>query len=193
MRTTHRTLLVAVLAVVMLGLVSCFSVPLGDPEKSKVQEQYIGAWRWDGSGQRHLAIIRPWDERTYHVQFITINDQEGGRVEQAILKGWLTTVEDETFFTLQDVQALAPLPGEEAETRYLVLRLQLASDRLIATSLNPSFPPFEGIVSPEEFARLIAEHQDDRAMWAEQPITARRAQAEELAAFAKARDDAAGS
>ena len=58
-----RSLLVSLLTVVpfvvlVLGLAACVKHPVGDPEKSKVDPQYVGVWSGqDKNGDRRLLIL----------------------------------------------------------------------------------------------------------------------------------------
>ena len=101
------------------------------------------------------------------------------KVEQFLLKAWLTEMEGETLIALEarpDISA----PPSDLENRFLVLKLNMTTDRLIATSINPSFPPFEAAVSAEDLEGLIRKYMDDPAAWTEQPIAARRASDAEM-------------
>lgn len=183
MHRNRRLPLIAVIAVIGLALVSCLPVPLGDPEQSRVHQKYVGAWMWRDDDESHVAILRPWDSRTYALHLIdfTGTPQQPGEIEHSVLKGWLTEVGGETFLTLQSMESLAEVPGAaEDEKIYLICRLMLDGDRLVATSLNPSYPLFEHLRSSEELARIISQNMADPQMFASEPIDARRVAEGEL-------------
>ena len=194
MKTGQRTR-APILWIVAIGslfaLSSCLPVPLGDPEKSKTDAAYVGAWTWDDDNERHLVVLRPWDERTYYVRLLTLSHQPGKKkAEQSVMKGWLTTINGQAMLTLQDAEKLATLPGEDEKQEYLILKLNLADDRLIATSLDPSFPPFEVVRSAEELERLVSQHMDNPKMWASESLNTRRATKQDREAFAEGLDRA---
>ena len=175
-----------------LLIASCLPVPLGDPAASKVEDAYAGAWLWEADDDsRHLVVLRPWDGRTYYVRMITLSHKPGNKkAELAVMKGWLTKVKEETFLTLQDAEDLSTLPGEDEEKVYVTMKLNLVDERLLATLLDPSFPPFEVLRSPEELARLIEQHIDNPEMWVDTPMTARRATKDDREAFEEALSNA---
>lgn len=167
----------------LLVLASCLPVGLGDPEKSKAQEKYASQWTWETAQTRHLVMLEPWDARTYAMRLITVSSRPGEkRAEDGVLKAWLTDIDGQTLMTLE---AIPGVTGEtsKSDKRFLVLKLNLTGDRLIATTINPSFPPFESVVSSEELERLIRQHLDNPAAWAEEAISAHRASAEEVKAI----------
>ena len=187
----HSILRRALPMLACLLLCSCLKVPLGDPEKSKVEQRYAGAWLWENPEARHLIVLQSWDARTYYVRMIALSDDVGKRkAEMTVMKGWLTRVGAETFLTLQDAESLSSLPGEDEEKIYAVMKLNQLDDRLIATPLNASFPPFEVVRSPEELHQMIEQHMDNPAMWAEDPIEAVRASPEQRKAFEDAYENA---
>ncbi len=168
----------------LLVLGACLPVPLGDPEKSAVEDRFVGAWSWDTNDARHMVVVRPWDARTYYVRLVTFSHEPGRKkADSQVLKGWLTTVKGEVFATLQDAEALATLPGEDHERIFLVARLNLVDDRLIATPLNPSFPPFEVARSPEELEALIAQHMENPDMWGAEALTLRKLDSQQRREF----------
>lgn len=63
-RIGFRSAAVAGLALV---LTACLPAPVGDPEKSRVDERLNGIW-YDAK-QKHFWIFRPWDKRTWLVRF----------------------------------------------------------------------------------------------------------------------------
>lgn len=165
----------------ILALVSCLPVALGDPERAKADPKYVGAWLWSDGDTSNVAIVRPWDAKTYAVHTISFT----GPLEQPkvndrnFFKGWLAEVKGETFLNLQPVETLASLPGEKRDTVYLVAKLKLEGERLTATGLDPSYERFKGLKSSDELERLIIQQSQDPKMWTK-PIEARRLGATEM-------------
>src|SRR4051794_17165564 len=102
---SKRTCVGTVVLAALLGLSACLPVPLGDPEKAKIDPRLVGVWQWrDDDATVHLAVFRPFDDRTYAVDTMTGTMAADGVMKPAsrnVFKGWLTTVKGETFLTLQ--------------------------------------------------------------------------------------------
>ncbi len=71
-RTWLAVLLAIPLAVVLLATFACLP-PVGDPEKSKVDDSLNGAWlavnRDATPNETVMALLRPWDGKTYFMQY----------------------------------------------------------------------------------------------------------------------------
>lgn len=193
--TTRRLWLAfAIVAVAgLLTLVSCLPVPLGDPEKAKADPKYVGAWMWSDDGTSTVAVVRPWDAKTYAVHTISFTGslEQPNVNDRSFFKGWLAEVKGETFLNLQPVETLALFPGEKRDTVYVIAKLKLEGDRLTATGLDPGYEAFKGLKSSGELERLITEHSQDPKMWTK-PIEARRLGAAEMEALEALRKAASG-
>ena len=73
MKPLYRSLLGMLIAVagipVFLALQACIPVPLGDPEKSRIDPELSGIWVTD---EQDLAIIEPYDKRTWLVNLVAV-------------------------------------------------------------------------------------------------------------------------
>lgn len=69
MKPIHRTLaglaLAAILLPILIGTLACLPVPIGNPEKSRVDPELSGVW-FDVF-EETLWVIQPYDRRTYLV------------------------------------------------------------------------------------------------------------------------------
>ena len=54
---------------IFLGLLACIPVPIGNPEKSRIDPDLSGMWIMDGEG---IVLIEPFDKRTWLVSMIAI-------------------------------------------------------------------------------------------------------------------------
>ena len=70
-RTIAGLALFAGLAPFLLALMACLKVPVGNPERSRIDPALSGVWRADhgqsGTLLGELWIIEPWDARTWIV------------------------------------------------------------------------------------------------------------------------------
>jgi hypothetical protein len=168
-RSRFRSVLVpAAVLLVALGIAGCLEIPLGDPEQSKVDPKFVGTWmkRDDASGEVTLISAGPYDARTYHVMQYAAKPDPGGAWERGgemIFKAWLTDVGGQTFVTMQVL-------GEESDTPYMVVRLELADDRLEARGIKPGFVKENGVKNESDFRKLIQANLDNLEMY-EEPQT----------------------
>lgn len=80
MKPLHRSLLGALVALaavpVFLGLQACipaFPVPIGDPEKSRIDPELSGLWISDGGS---IVMLEPWDKRTWLLTAVPVEADE---------------------------------------------------------------------------------------------------------------------
>ncbi len=82
MTPTQRSFTGAVLALltvpVVVGLMACLPVPVGDPERSEIDNDMSGVYAdWTDTGS--FTIFEPFDTRTWLVTDLTIGRQPGAR------------------------------------------------------------------------------------------------------------------
>lgn len=119
---------VAPLIVVILWLTACVKHPVGDPEKSKVDPAYAGAWLESKTdGARSLLVLRPYDSRTYLGNIFTYDKQgDTYRPQQRInCKAWLTSLGGATFLTMEPMN-VGHFLGVAEKPPYLVAKLSLS-------------------------------------------------------------------
>jgi hypothetical protein len=64
MKSVHRSLIG--LAIAIVGLLACLPVPIGDPEKSKIDPELSGMWLLiGGENGPEVALFEPYDKRTW--------------------------------------------------------------------------------------------------------------------------------
>ena len=104
MKTNPRTLLAIALfvpfAAILLTFFACLPVPIGNPETSKIDEPLSGIYLLQPSKPDDktvtLAILRPWDSKTYLLQYFTEDEKK-----HLTFKCWLTAIAGKTFITCQ--------------------------------------------------------------------------------------------
>ncbi|HEY8666596.1 MAG TPA: hypothetical protein VIL86_08030 [Tepidisphaeraceae bacterium] len=143
--------------VALLSLGSCLPVPLGDPATSKVDPALRGYWLNQERGESMLALIAPFDERTYVIDSVS-NDKAG----HLICKAWRTEIKGKVFLTLQSISNLAD-PNEKAE--YPTFRLDLKDNQLEATMLKREFKGFKDVQDAASLAKVVSEHVNDPEMY----------------------------
>jgi hypothetical protein len=138
-RTFAGLVLLAGLGPFLLALMACLKVPVGDPEKSRIDPALSGVWRVEQNGKssESLWIIEPWDARTWIVTTLDAKDDDSAdeptdeaattpRDVLALLesnglesidayKAWLATFGGVRFLVLEPKRPLHDLAGEKPE------------------------------------------------------------------------------
>lgn len=84
-RSASGALLMLVIIPVIVGLLACMPVPIGDPERSRIDPGITGVWiALDGSADQPFYAFEPYDKRTWLVTGVTI--EEGDDADSGDLK-----------------------------------------------------------------------------------------------------------
>lgn len=174
-RSISGALMMLVIIPIFAGLLACMPeyVPLGNPERSRVDPEMTGIWWVDSS--EHLVgpiiVLQPWDKRTwlvvsigfedsYHGEFAEDEmseyeeflamldhpefDEEDLEVALFVYKGWIAKLGGETFFTWE----MRGLPDDEEAALepwwWYDFRVDRRSnDRIEMRLIDPGFPALE--------------------------------------------------
>jgi len=73
-RSRAGLLLTLALIPILLGVLACFDlpVPVGDPEKSRIDPAMSGIWMGDLDGDAVIFVLDPYDKRTWLLSFISL-------------------------------------------------------------------------------------------------------------------------
>jgi hypothetical protein len=181
--------LIAVVLTALLTLASCLPVPLGDPDKSKVDARFNGVWEWRDNGKIEIAVFQPYDEKTFIVDVMTGEPGEGTAIkplQRDIFKGWLTTVKGETFLTLAPIESVGALPGASA-VKYLVAKVKIEGDTLTAYGIDPNYKKLSDVGTPTALKEMILENMDDPTMFLK-PIMTTKWDADQVLRLEKIRE-----
>ena len=90
---------------VLLGFIGCITIPLGDPEKAKVDDKLTGAWMTmpQDDGKQTLFTVVPYDSRTSLVtEFEFSKDGDAGnRSGRLDWKMWTVDVNGTEFASVE--------------------------------------------------------------------------------------------
>jgi hypothetical protein len=64
-RSVSGALLMLIIAPVIIGLLACMPVPIGDPERSRIDPEITGVWFFHGDGDPGFYAFEPYDKRTW--------------------------------------------------------------------------------------------------------------------------------
>ena len=76
--TRSRSGAVLMLAIIpmIVGILACMPVPIGDPERSRIDPQVSGVWIWLADGDPGFYTFEPYDKRTWLLSGIPIKEGE---------------------------------------------------------------------------------------------------------------------
>lgn len=170
---------------VALALSACLPVPLGDASKAKVDSRFVGAWEWN-DGKSNVAVIRTWDEHTFLVDTMTYTGEAAAPSpsRRSVYKAWLHEVKGQTFMTLQPIEQLVTLPGEQARKQFLIAKMTFDRDQLTATGLDGGYAKFKDVATPTALETVVGENLNEVSMWVK-PIVLRKVPQERIAEIEK--------
>jgi len=188
----HLLLTLVLLAV----LTSCLPVPVGDPEKSRVDPGLSGAWRVAGAEDGQLLMVMdPWDKRTWLVTLIGLtaaDDNVAGdgsgagpagdaqvpfkaanadtfRVESlGVYKCWLTRIGGETFMTWETKTLSETLPGMTAKQWWVFRFRKSGDDAFYLDKFDYSIDGLDEVTTRKEAEKIIRRHVDDPGFFKEE-------------------------
>ena len=74
MKPLHRSvtgLLIAIASLpVLMSLLACIPVPLGDPENSRIDPDLNGLWIMEDGPDEWVLLFEPYDKRTWLVSMV---------------------------------------------------------------------------------------------------------------------------
>ena len=175
MKPTHRTLLALALflplAAILLATFACLPAPVGDPEKSKVDESLAGIYKGMPADPTDkstaLAILKPWDAKTYLLQYMVVETKDNKEThELQHFKAWLTIIEGKTFLTAQPLDDPAALIGDTPDKPFwIVLRLDKVPTGLEVRMVNPDSEFMKNLTKQPEIEAAIKAHVSDNALY----------------------------
>ena len=101
MRPATRSTIGAMLTLAMIpfaiGLLACMPVPIGNPERSRIDPEISGVWLVTADADEALYAFEPWDKRTWVVTGASATDEDS--VSIAVYKAWRSKHGGEWFMT----------------------------------------------------------------------------------------------
>ena len=74
LRSRAGLLLALVLMPFLLGILACLPVPVGDPEKSRIDPTMSGIWIGDIDGDLTIIVLDPYDKRSWLMSWIFLEE-----------------------------------------------------------------------------------------------------------------------
>ena len=178
------------LAMILLPvLTACLPVPVGNPEKSRIDPALSGAWRVaSADDEQMLMVLDPFDKRTWLVTLIGLDDTGDNRAGQnsapqvpfnafiahrfrvaslGVYKCWLTRIGGETFMTWESKTLSETLPDMVPE-QWWVFRVRKSSDdTFYLDSFDYSIDGLDKVTTSKDAEKIIRRHVDDPGFFKE--------------------------
>jgi len=173
------------LAAILLATFACLPLPLGDPEKAKVDDKLVGTFQAvnTDAGETVVAILRPWDTHTYYVTWID-TDKKDNKEETKVMhfKAWLTDIGGATFLVAQPLEAdevAQYISGDKTVRVWPTFRIEKTKVGLDARMVDSSSEILKALVdgvkdgktNPVDIEAAIKAHVDDKALYMDKPIS----------------------
>jgi hypothetical protein len=169
MRIATRPIVLLTALILVAGIIGCLKVGLGDPEKSKLDDQLTGLWlanAADGDGESQLVSIIPYDARTSLVTYMNFTrDAQKQPVAggQLSYKAWRTDVAGTPFLTLElKSPALLLSPTDE---KFVVMKLTRTADSIQIHIVDDQLLDENKVTTPEALEKLIAANLNNPALF----------------------------
>jgi len=157
MKARIKTLTFGTLAVALVAFVTgCLPFPLGDPAKSQVDPKLAGYWMNTADDEREIVALYPFDEHTYVVEDVKAKKEDNKWQPQgppSVYKGWLTTINNVRFITLEPLQQR--LPGASADKAYPTMRLTVDGNAIIVRPVSGDAEQIKAAKNAAELQAVI--------------------------------------
>jgi hypothetical protein len=165
--STPKILLAVLLVGVMLVFAGCFMTKytLIPPDQARVNRAFVGNWNSDSfrpEGRDAGLVIRNIDDKLYYVEWATANDAPGGTgrdLTRAV--GFIADVKGVTFAQLRGLGKDGSLDDE-----WLLVRLELAGDKLTIRHLSEDFFKDKKIESSAQLRQVLEQNLNNESMYA---------------------------
>ena len=189
-RSFSGAALMLVIIPIIVGLLACMPVPVGDPERSRIDPELSGIWALiDGDDVDGYYLFRPWDKRTWLVLGV---EAEGDNLKPvAVYKAWLAKLGGETFISWEMAGGMND-DGSFLPEYWFVFRVDKSDANLVRLHmLDYDYDGFEDLAEPEgyqgnyvrdmrrKFERIIRKNVDDEDMYGDS-LVLRKLTGEEL-------------
>ncbi|MDJ0750776.1 MAG: hypothetical protein QNJ11_14920 [Woeseiaceae bacterium] len=178
-RSMIGALMMLAILPILAGLLACMPVPIGDPERSRIDPDINGVWVMDEEGDFVLYAFQPYDKRTWLVTVAKVEagpDLEGeppetnslesllqaldthaiGRdgitsPDTVVYKAWLAKIGGVRFMTWEQMGGFDDA-GNFTPTFWFVFKvIKPNADRVEFHMINPEHDGFDHLVMPDDY------------------------------------------
>jgi hypothetical protein len=181
---------IAVLTTMGIIVAACLPVPIGDPERSKVSDQYSGTWiSVSADDCLYVTTLKPYDKRTWLVGWYCVDLEGDGwkeiqsaesyasiialldevdpdGVELAVMKAWTVKLGGKMFMTWEP----RLFADSTKEPFWYVWQIdQPAENTLTARLIDGEYSKFEDIpddkISRRRYESIIRKNSSDEELY----------------------------
>ena len=187
-RSFSGAALMLVIIPIFAGLLACMPVPVGNPERSRIDSELSGVWAMmeDGAESGHY-LFRPYDKRTWLV--VGVEDSGSGTAQ--VYKAWVAKLGGEQFLTWEQAGGFNKDGSVQAKFWYVFRVEKNGADEVSLHMLDYEFSGFEDLPNPDNydgnyvkdqrraFERVIKKNVDNEEMY-DDAVKLRRLTMDEL-------------
>jgi hypothetical protein len=169
-----------VASLLILGFIGCISIPLGDPEKAKVDDKLLGAWitKPSEAGEQTLFTVVPYDSRTCLVTQLDFKKEgekitPGGRLDW---KMWTVDIKGTTFLSFE--MKNPELALEPMTDVYASAKMKRESDTITIQTVKDDVVKNANISTSKQLEEMIAANLNSADLFNE-PITLSKVKADQ--------------
>ena len=191
-RSISGALLMLVIIPILAGLLACMPVPIGDPERSRIDPALSGWWIFeDGESDASLCLLRPYDKRTWLVFLVSVEAGDGAGAElpdvsttegiltalqqynvgaqgvvsgePAVYKAWITRLGGKRFMTWEPVASIDNVETFAPEFWFVFKVGAPSEDYFELAMLSADYDAFEGL--DDEFEEGVTDPWRVRKQW----------------------------
>lgn len=149
---------------VVVGLLACMPVPIGNPERSRIDPEISGMWASEGDSETDLYLFQPYDKRTW----LTVTIDRDKADAAAIYKVWLTKLGREQFMTFEPVAGINDDGSFTPEYWFNMRFRKLSAQHFELDLLDGEHAAFEDIEETRRaYERAIRKNVSDESLYSE--------------------------
>lgn len=185
-RSTTGAILMLAIVPFVIGLLACMPVPIGNPERSRIDPELSGVWLVSTDGDEALYALEPWDKRTWLVTGAAATVEDGLSI--VVYKAWRSKHGGEWFMTWEP-----RINYDNADFQpemWLVFREEREGDsRLLLHMVNGEDDVFEGLDNTRRaYEKALRKNARNPDIYLDGPRIFTRATTEQVSSFYKVVD-----
>ena len=210
-RSASGALLMLMIVPIIIGLLACLPVPIGNPERSRIDPEITGVWAFFDDSEVAFYVFEPFDKRTWLLSGVPleegdsadfsdydldsfedfarlmenepVGDDGATATEIVMYKAWMTKLGGVWLMTWEP----KGLFGSEqfAPETWYVFRVDKPDSNTLELRMccDDEFFPDDLAETRRAFERVIKKHAKNPAMFAEDPLTLKRVGDEHMGFF----------
>ena len=174
-RSLSGAALMLMIIPIFVGILACMPVPIGDPERSRIDPSLSGTWVMEEDGDSNLYLFQPYDKRTGLVVGAQIEEGSEAEIDDLDIKtagdvfaalrtysigddgitspttiafkAWLTKLGGEQFMTWEPVGGM----NNDGSFKPDYWFVKENEDRVNLYVVNPEYEGFDGVTTPDDY------------------------------------------